>query len=83
MEMEILEHGIYQLQQMFMQQSYDVIYTFHSQKASFIPWIDEMNRLRDSRANGDIICRTDFWQYNNSNSSLISFENTKPNLGHY
>jgi hypothetical protein len=60
-----------------------VIYTFHSQKASFVPFIDEMNQLRDSRANGQILCRQDFWQYNNSNSSLVSFENTKPNLGHY
>lgn len=83
MQMEILEHGIYQLQQMFLQQSYDVIYTFHSQKASFVPFIEEMNKLRDSRANGQILCRQDFWQYNNSDSSLVSFENTKPNLGHY
>jgi len=83
MTMEFLEHGIYQLQQMFMQQSYDVIYTFHSQSASFQPYIDTMIASKESRASGDILCRTDFFQYNNSNSSVISFENTKPNLGYY
>lgn len=66
-----------------MQQSYDVIYTFHSQKASFQPYIDTMIKERESRATGDVLCRTDFFQYNNSDSSIISFENTKPNLGYY
>jgi len=66
-----------------MQQSYDVVYNYHSQAASFLPWIDEMNKLRYSRANGDILCRQDFWQYNNSSIMLVSFENTKPDLGHW
>jgi len=83
MPAEFVEHGIYQIQQWLMHQSYDVIYTFHNEKASFVPYIDEINRLRDSRANGDILCRGDFWQYNNSNSALVSFENTKANSGHY
>lgn len=83
MEQELLEHGIYQIQQWFMQQSYDVIYTFHHEKASFVPYIETMNKLRDSRASGDILCKQDFWQYNNSKSDSISFENTKANCGHY
>ena len=83
MEIEFLEHGIYQLQQFFMQQSFDVIFTYHAQKASFVPYIDTMNELKGERAQGEIHCRADFFQYNNSNSNLCSFENTKPNLGHY
>ena len=42
-----------------------------------------MKSIIGSRAKGDIRCRADFFQYVNSNSNLVSFENTKPDLGHY
>ena len=83
MDQEFLEHGIYQIQQLVMQQSYDVIYTYHSQKATFKSYMQTMKDIVGSRANGEIRCRADFFQYANSNSNLCSFENTKPDLGHY
>jgi hypothetical protein len=59
------------------------VYNFHSQAASFVPWIEEMKKRRDARANGDVFCRDDFWQHNNSSSLLVSFNNTKSTLGHW
>lgn len=79
---EIIENALTTLNEILKLQSFDVVYTLQVQAASFVPWINEINKLRDSRANGDIFCRQDFWQFNNSNEQ-ITFQSTKTELGHY